>query len=580
MNKYIGETFLSKLYRDMHSSNEVVSSSKPNDSKYEKIKKYLTRLDNIHLSLKEKDKLKLIKYFYYKKYIIKKENITDEYFKRLEDNALNRGFGHIKYNDLVKDNEKENIINDQRKSLDIWIDYFVSEDSNIYPTWFKYYVFQSIVKMGNYDKEKKIYNQRTEKTLSIFPELNREALSIIYDYFNKYLNGTRNLEDEHLEKLISSYSFKKIYAYVLNKVSNKKEITNETDGVWKKYNQYGNYQELVSDIKGKGTGWCTAGEKTAEVQLNGGDFYIYFTYDKDNKPTIPRIAIRMELDEIGEIRGIEPGQNIEECMEKIVEEKLLEFPTKDIYLKKTKDMKLLTQIYNKHKNNEEITKEELIFLYELKENITSFGYETDPRITEIKSMRNKKYDLTKIFNCTLKEIEDEEENINKSTKIFIGNISNSSILPQDCIIGNLTITKEKNITYPQIISGSLEIRNIFSLNDTIFPNIIKEYLDLNSIETISSITFPTFIGEDLILKNLKTYKDFKLPEYIGGNLLLNNLKSVDNIKFPKYIGGIINLSSLENIEGLELPDNFDFSKLIIKEELKEKLKNNKKVYKK
>ena len=185
MNKYIGETFLSKLYRDMHMSHEVVSSSNPNDSKYEKIKKYLTRLDNIHLSLKEKDKLKLIKYFYYKKYIIKKENITDEYFKRLEDNALNRGFGHIKYNDIVKNNEKENIINDQKKSLDIWIDYFVNEDSNIYPIWIKYYVFQSIVKMGNYDKEKKIYNQRTENTLSIFPELNREALSIIYDYFNK-----------------------------------------------------------------------------------------------------------------------------------------------------------------------------------------------------------------------------------------------------------------------------------------------------------------------------------------------------------------------------------------------------------
>ena len=170
--------------------------------------------------------------------------------------------------------------------------------------------------------------------------------------------------------------------------------------------------------------------------------------------------------------------------------------------------------------------------------------------------------------------------INKSTKIFIGSISDSSILPQNCIIGNLTIIKEKNIIYPQIISGSLEIRNIYSLNDTIFPNIIKEYLDLNSVETISDITFPTFIGEDLILKNLKTYKDFKLPDYIGGNLLLNNIKRVDNIIFPKYIGGIINLSSLENIEGLELPDNFDLSKLIIKEELKEKLKNNKKVYKK
>lgn len=580
MNKYIGETFLSKLYRDMHTSHEVITSSSPNDSKYEKIKKYLTRLENIQLYLKEKDRIKLIKYFYYKKYIIKKENITDEYFKRLEDNALNRGFGHIKYNELVKDNEKENIINDQKKSLDVWIDYFISEDSIIYPTWFKYYVFQSIVKMGNYDKVKKTYNQRTEKTLSIFPELNREALSIIYDYFYKYLTGIRKLEDEHLEKLISECSFKKIYAYVLDKVSNQKEIKNDTEGIWKKYNQYGDYLELVNDIKGKGTTWCTAGEKTAEVQLNGGDFYIYFTYDKDNKPTIPRIAIRMESDEIGEIRGILPGQNIEECMEKVVEEKLLEFPTKDIYLKKSNDMKSLTNIYNKHKNNIELTKEELIFLYEIERNITSFGYEIDPRITEIKSMRNKRSDLTKIFNCTQKEIEDEKEFINDFTKVFIGNITNPNILPEYCIIGNLIINEEKNIKYPQIISGSLEIKNIFSLNNIVLPNIIKEYLDLTNIKSVTNIKFPTFIGEDLILKNLNFYDELILPECINGNLFLNNLKRVDNIRFPKYVGGIINLSKLESVENLELPDNFNLDNLIIKEELKKEIQKNKKVYKK
>ena len=195
-------------------------------------------------------------------------------------------------------------------------------------------------------------------------------------------------------------------------------------------------------------------------------------------------------------------------------------------------------------------------------------------------MRNKHIDLTKIFNCTLKEIEDEKENINEFTKVFIGNITNPNILPDYCIIGNLIITEEKNIIYPTNISGSLEIKNIFSLNNIIFPNIIKEYLDLNNITNIINITFPNFIGEDLILKNLNSYDELILPEYIGGNLLLNNIKRIDNIKFPKYVGGIINLRSLESIEGLELPDNFKLDKLIIKEELKNELIKNKKVYKK
>ena len=47
----------------------------------------------------------------------------------------------------------------------------------------------------------------------------------------------------------------------------------------------------------------------------GGDFYVYYILDKNNEYKIPRIAIRLEgHNEIGEIRGIEENQNLEEEM--------------------------------------------------------------------------------------------------------------------------------------------------------------------------------------------------------------------------------------------------------------------------
>ena len=62
-------------------------------------------------------------------------------------------------------------------------------------------------------------------------------------------------------------------------------------------------QKLFQSLDGKGTGWCTAGHSTAEIQIRSGDFYVYYTYDANNEPAQPRIAIRMEgKDKIGEVR--------------------------------------------------------------------------------------------------------------------------------------------------------------------------------------------------------------------------------------------------------------------------------------
>lgn len=91
----------------------------------------------------------------------------------------------------------------------------------------------------------------------------------------------------------------------------------------------------------------------------GGNFYVYYSLNQTGEYKIPRLAIRMNQDKIGEIRGIASSQNIESEMEEILEEKLKEFPDSNEYKKKVSDMRELTKIYEKYQNNQELTKEKI-----------------------------------------------------------------------------------------------------------------------------------------------------------------------------------------------------------------------------
>ena len=61
-------------------------------------------------------------------------------------------------------------------------------------------------------------------------------------------------------------------------------------------------------------------------------------------------------------------------------------------------------LYKKYKNKEELTKEELKFLYEIDSKIIGFGYKKDPRIAEIKIKRVYENDLRQVFDGSIKEI--------------------------------------------------------------------------------------------------------------------------------------------------------------------------------
>ncbi len=547
MNNYQGEKFLDKVYKDLHLSGIVMHTANKSDDKYQKIEKYMQRLEDVTKRVFERDKINLIKMYYYKKYVIKEQNVPESHFKKLEKIALDRGYGHVKYDEQDKEQEIEHIINEQKASLDMWLDYLISRDTNMYPTWFKYYVFQGMLKLGYFDKEKNSYTKRTESTVKPFIELNREALSLIYSELIKVLNK-ESIDDEKLNALINNGSFSKLYSYAILKLDSiKDDGFKSDDGIWKKYNQGSNPEILFNDINGKGTGWCTAGGiKTASDHINSGDFHVYYTKDREGNYTKPRIAIRMEDNQIAEIRGIAEEQNIEANMEKVVDKKLKEFPDRDKYKKKVKDMEMLTYIYTKHQNKGELTKIDLRFLYEIDNKITGFGYKRDPRIEELLEGRNVRKDLALVFDC-------KEENIS---------LTKEEALKENIIYhyGNLDlgdITSAEGLKLPDKIVGNLSLSGLRSAEGLKLPIEIKDSLYLSGLTSAEGLNLPTEIKGTLDLSGLTSAKGLKLPNEIGGNLLLSDLTSAEGLKLPAKIDGALYLDGLTSAEGLKLPAKID-----------------------
>lgn len=141
---------------------------------------------------------------------------------------------------------------------------------------------------------------------------------------------------------------------------------------------------MTESLQGKGTGWCIAAESAAKTYLKNKDFYIYYSKDKHGKPTIPRAGIETEGEKISTIRGIAKEQNLDPYIVDVIEKKLDEFPDKEKYKKKTADMKLLTQIDNKQKKEEKLTRDELSLFMRLMLKLKDSDCETTRELKKLK----------------------------------------------------------------------------------------------------------------------------------------------------------------------------------------------------
>ena len=542
---------ISKVYTNLHNSDRVLRASNVSDKKRKRLLKYFERLEELHNRVSETRSVngeKLLKSFYYDLYVIKPENIPDAYFQNQVRLARERGYGNIELTEEDKRRMTEEVIDDQKKSLDKWIEYFLyDEESKSYEMWEKYWVFQGLQNLGKYDKETSKFSKRDKTTVYPFPPVEREYIFTTLKLMEDFLKDKKGEED--IKQALSTGNFKLLYEYVIKQSFLKGEHqSNSTDGKWIKYEQGSDYNILRDSLQGYYTGWCTAaGENFAKDQLAGGDFYVYYSLDKNGEAKVPRIAIRMDgKDKIGEIRGIADNQNMEPEMMSILEEKLKEFPDRDKYLKKENDMKLLTLIDKKVNNNIDLTLDELKFLYEIDGKITGFGYGKDPRIEEIKRKRNKRRDYSLIFNVKEEEValsQKEWLNNPKKFKALLGNIDLDSL------------TNAEGLVLPQYVTGSINLFSLASADGLVLPQYVGGDLSLNSLESANGLTLPQYVGDNINLFSLASADGLVLPQYVGGDLSLYSLASADGLVLPQYVGRNIVLFSLASADGLVLPES-------------------------
>ena len=367
--------------------------------------------------------------------LICRDKVPESYFDLQRRIARERGYGDFELTDRQKEEDVKRLRADQRESLTKWSDYLCSEENgHSYPDWFKVYVWESFKKIGEFDEEGGKFKKRTKSTVAPWPELNAEALSYVYDKISEGVIQGKDIEDKQMAELLNRGNFAAMYAYAIYSCEVgglTPELREITGGSWVKYGQIeGEYSpnysrrrtrrgyeptdespvdnstamRLAESLQGKGAGWCTAGTHTAAHQLSKGDFYVYYTPDNDGNDTMPRVAIRMEGNQVAEVRGIAPGQNVEDNLLDVVAEKLNTLPGGGEYFKKVEQMRRLTEIDNRVKAGDELTAEDLEFLW-FGEKIKGFGLYEDSRVDRLLENRYREDD----FNFVLRSAGDVKE---------------------------------------------------------------------------------------------------------------------------------------------------------------------------
>ncbi|MCI0614219.1 hypothetical protein L0244_14630 [bacterium] len=438
--------FLKEKYTDLNKSSEVDSAARrtkartgqelPMMAADDRIQNYLNRLKEIYenpdLARRERG-IEFVKQKLHEQFVIKPDEIPEAYFESIKRKHREEGHGDIEIPEDYRRELSETIATDQVRSLDNWIDYLSSDDAK-YPDWLKYFAIRSMLRMGRYDKKKKSFTERTGGTTAPFPDLNREALAIVLESFERQARGEQpkfgyDIQEDTKKQFIEFLgrkNFAKLYALAVEEFKPiAEELLKVTEGEWRTYPRGSDPKPLVESIAPYGTGWCLRGESMAERYLvrDKNELQVFYSLDNEGKPTVPRVVTVVNSNnQLTEVRGVAPDENLDPYIGSVVEAKLKEFPDGESYRKKFSDMKMLTAIEQKVKQKQELTKDDLILLYEINGTIEGFGYQKDPRVAELRQGRNTEEDMLVIFECTREEIAHVPSQINENTKAYVGQL--------------------------------------------------------------------------------------------------------------------------------------------------------------
>lgn|GEM_PF-6124385 len=478
-------------------------------------------------------------------FCIQRKQFPESYFDNWIKRKNEEGIGVISLSEKQRKVLMDSINTDQLKRLKQWVKH-LNGDSG-YPIWFRYFVLSNIVKLKEFDTKNAKFPRRSKSSTANFPELNPAVVRDIYRHITDpefHQEKKRALakqyfhmetRDSHSELPESDSNFAKLYEFwthdFLRRVTS--DDLDKTEGQWRHFDGPHLTNELTKSISGYNTGWCTANMGQSSMFLTHGEIWVYYTPLATGEIVVPRISISLDGNRVREVRGIANNQSIEDQLLEVTHAKLKELPGGSIYFRTVDDTRTLTEIVNKIKDGEVLSRQDLSILYEIEKPLKSFGMRRDPRIANAISTRDMRNDLAFLFGCEPEEVALYPGQLNSDTVVCVFDVNRKTELALDqypnvfAIVGDANFERMSN-RFPNVafVSGNA-VPGGYMDKLTIVGGTLSYTNSRRSLENL------TKVGGSALLSS--THCEFPALERVGESLTLNYSSST----FPslKYVGG-------------------------------------------
>ena len=389
--------------------------------------------------------------------IIEKENINNKSWiqlkKAFDDNRKGQDLPPAEYTESEMNKDYERLRQNQIDSINSWTEYLSNKETP-FPTWFKIYAFDSVIKMGTYNHKDGKYENRDKSTIAPYPKVNPAALALTLDAVNDFFGQdkekwfTEHTDDDQLNAIVKSGNFGKIYTHFFKEIYKPiptPERTGDIKGQW--FDFYPGQESELAEAA-QGTPWCIASEHQGAYYLktnlnianNKARFRLFKLENESSVDGMSKTAcasIRFSTKgEVVEVSGLKNGsrQTIEDSLIPIVEQEVLKYPLnpEKHFKEKFKDKKELIRLQDKAKKGEELTLDEYVFLYEKNREIFTLDTYKGPDL-KIAELRNI-YNLSRLLQGEDKNAVDQDLLIQKLECVFEKTSSNDIVANFDTLL--------------------------------------------------------------------------------------------------------------------------------------------------
>ena len=424
--------------------------------------------------------------------IIEKENINNKSWlqlkKAFDDNRKGQGLPSVEYTESEMNKDYERLRQNQIDSINSWTEYLGNKETP-FPTWFKIYAFNSVIKMGRYNQVDGKYENRDKSTIAPYPKVSPAALALTLDAVNDFFGQnkekwfTEHTDDDQLNAIVKSGNFGKIYTHFFKETYKPISTPEHTEDIKGEWFDFFPGQEIELAEAAQGTPWCIASEHQGAYYLktnlnianNKARFRLFKLENESSVDGMSKTAcasIRFNTEgKVDEISGLKNGdrQTIEDSLIPIVEQEVLKYPLnpEKHFKEKFRDKKELIRLQDKAKKGEELTLDEYAFLYEKNREIFTLDTYKGPDL-KIAELRNI-YNLSRLLQGEDKDAIDQDLLIQKLECVLEKTSSND-------IVANFDTLLEKGFDINTILN-KMDSHGISCHIDTL----LEKGIDINAI---------------------------------------------------------------------------------------------------